>query len=302
MKAFSLVVPLLALILVPTLAPGRTWTSSDGKKIEAEFVSSNGKEVTIRKAGGKSFTFPLERLSEDDRSWVSSKLKDMEEEKSSVLKAKGLTGKWERREEYGVEYRLFGGTGLDPEKSYPLVIYLHGKNGNVMEPEQPGQARTFSSESNYQDRPCIIMAPQSPGRTTSWSGELASNVVKVAKKLMKDLPVDEDRVYVTGYSMGGYGTFYLLGSESKMFAAGVPIAGGGSTSAAREMRKIPIWVFHGDKDPTVPVEQSRDMVEALEKARAPVKYTEYPGEGHGIAGMVYKEAELHAWLFSQKRK
>lgn len=68
------------------------------------------------------------------------------------------------------------------------------------------------------------------------------------------------------------------------------------------MRKIPIWVFHGDMDPTVPVEQSREMVEALQKARGPVNYTEYPGEGHGIAGKVYKDAELHAWLFAQKRK
>lgn len=115
MKAIPSTILLLALFL-PGVVSGRIWKSSEGKEMEAEFVISDGANVTIKKAGGKSYTLALDRFSEADRVWVAAKLKEMEEEKGAVLKEKGLSGKWERREDYGVEYRLFGGTSLDPEK------------------------------------------------------------------------------------------------------------------------------------------------------------------------------------------
>ena len=84
-------------------------------------------------------------------------------------------------------------------------------------------------------------------------------------------------------------------------AAAVPIAGGGSPSSAKEFKKVPTWIFHGEKDPTVPVEQSRQMHEALEDANGEVKYTEMPGEDHGIAHKVWTMPEVHEWMFKQRR-
>jgi predicted peptidase len=101
--------------------------------------------------------------------------------------------------------------------------------------------------------------------------------------------------------MGSFGTWTILGKEPKLFAAAVPIAGGGSSGLASDLRKIPIWTFHGDADATCSVEDTRKIVEALEKARAPVKYTEMKGEGHGIPPKVYNDEKVHEWLFQQKK-
>ena len=101
--------------------------------------------------------------------------------------------------------------------------------------------------------------------------------------------------------MGAYGTFHILAREPKLFAAGVPIAGGGNPGTAGDFRKVPLWVFHGAKDPTVPVNQSRSMVEALEKEGAEVKYTEYPGVGHDAWSRAFADPELPTWLFAQQR-
>lgn len=107
------------------------------------------------------------------------------------------------------------------------------------------------------------------------------------------------RIYLTGYSMGGFGTFHLLAQEPQLFAAGIPIAGGGNPSSAGSFKKVPVWVFHGTKDPIVPVDLSRSMVEALEKERADPKYTEFPDGNHGIANQVYADQAVHEWLFEQ---
>ncbi len=84
-----------------------------------------------------------------------------------------------------------------------------------------------------------------------------------------------------------------------MWAAAVPVAGGGNPGAVKDYRKVPIWVFHGEDDKVVPVSQSQAMVAALEKARSEVKYTEFPGAGHGVAGKVYGDEKVHEWMFEQ---
>ena len=186
------------------------------------------------------------------------------------------------------------------DAGYPLVVWLHGRGGDVMTPDSPGQARVFSSDENFRKRPCFVISPQNPDQL-GWNGTKADGVVKIVEELLKNLPIDPDRVYLAGYSMGGYGTFHLLAQEPKLFAAGVPIAGGGSPRTASNFKKVPVWVFHGAKDPTVAVSQSQGMVEALKKERAEVKYTEYPDGDHGVVGEVLQTKELHEWLFEQSR-
>lgn len=300
----------LALVLwqIPAHAEVRTWTTADGERsLQAEFVRAENGEVTIRrKSDQRMFTIVLDTLSEEDRAWVEAELEREAEEAAKADKsnpfAKLLTGNWERSEAHGLSYRIFGERRLRgaDEAGYPLVIYLHGRGGDVMTPEQPWDARSFSAEDNYRKRPCVIIAPQCP-KEQSWSGANADGVVEIIEDLRKNLSIDKNRIYLTGYSMGAYGTFHLLAQEPKLFAAAVPIAGGGNPNSVRDYKKVPLWVFHGAKDDIVKPEQSRRMVEALEDARAEVKYTEFPEGDHGISGRVYSDAAVHEWIFQQQR-
>lgn len=300
---------LLGTLLSAEAQEVRTWTTADGgRTIEAEFVSSSEGKVKIRrKADRKVFELSLDAVSEADRDWVAAQEKAAEEaaakEDDDNPFSKMLTGEWERGEGHGLSFRLYGERKLKKltDEGYPLVVYLHGRGGDVMTPEQPGDARAFSTEESYRKRPCFILATQCP-EDESWDGDNAEGVVEIIKDLVKNLGVDQNRIYLTGYSMGAYGTFHLLGQEPKLFAAAVPVAGGGNPSMAEEFKKVPLWVFHGAKDDQVKVTQSQAMVEALEKARGTVKYTEFPDDGHGISGKVYGDEMVHEWLFEQSRR
>lgn len=309
MKILPLVLVSVTCFLVTPLQ-ARVWTSADGThETEAEFISVSNGSVTLQKPGGTRITFSLDKLSADDQAWVKDKLASEPSpgttgsnvrtgaEKSNEY-TKQITGKWERLEDAGLKYRFFAGRKLKGSKLYPLVIYLHGKGGDVMTPDVPGQARDFAKDAYYNKRPCFIIAPQCP-TGEFWSGNNSANVIKVIEMLVKNLPVDEKRIYITGYSMGGYGTFDIVAKEPKLFAAAVPVAGGGNPSTADSMKRVPFWIFHGDADTVVNVEQSRKMVEALKKARGKVDYTEIPGGGHGIIGQVYQDEKLHEWMFEQ---
>jgi predicted peptidase len=102
--------------------------------------------------------------------------------------------------------------------------------------------------------------------------------------------------------MGGYGTWDLLARHPKMFAAAVPVCGGGDESMAAVMKDVPIWCFHGGADPTVPTQRSRNMIKAIKEAGGNPKYTEYPGVGHNSWDKAYSEPELPGWLFAQVKK
>lgn len=306
----KILIVLISLVLgMFAQAEVREWTrAADSKTLMAEFVRSSGDTISIRRSSDRRImTVKLSLFSEADQEWVKAKLAEPEEGEEMTATedfAKMLSGEWERTEGHGLQYRLFGERKMKKSTTggYPLVIWLHGRNGDVMQPDQPGQARVFSEKDNFRKRPCFIIAPQNPDQQ-GWRGDSADSVMKIIEKLTKNLPIDEKRIYLSGYSMGGYGTFQLLSQEPKLFAAGVPIAGGGNPGAAREMKKIPIWVFHGAKDPTVKVDQSQRMVEALKDAKSDVvKYTEYPDGDHGIAGRVLQDKELHEWLFGQRKE
>ena len=106
---------------------------------------------------------------------------------------------------------------------------------------------------------------------------------------------------VTGVSMGGYGTWDAIQRKPGLFAAAIPICGGGDSARAQSLKNIPIWVFHGDKDTAVPVTRSRDMVNALNACGGKVQYREYPGAGHDVWTRTYADTSVLAWLFAQRR-
>ena len=304
--------PIILLVLVSPFAEAemREWkTADESKTLVAEYVSSRDGKVTIRrKRDRRTFTLDLTALSEKDQDYVRQREDSPagndpgEAGDADGEFAKLLTGDWERAEGHGLKYRIFGARKLRKGKGpgYPLVVYLHGRGGDVMTPEEPWGARAFTRDDNYRRRTCFVISPQNPDQQ-GWVGTKADGVVEIVKELLKKLPVDPDRIYLTGYSMGGYGTFQLLSQEPRMWAAAVPVAGGGNPGAVRDYRKVPIWVFHGAEDKVVPVGQSQAMVEALKEARSEVKYTEFAGAGHGVADRVYDDEKVHEWIFEQGR-
>jgi predicted peptidase len=118
--------------------------------------------------------------------------------------------------------------------------------------------------------------------------------------LETEYPVDTNRLYVTGLSMGGYGTWDAIQRFPAKFAAAVPVCGGGDATAAKAIAKVPVWAFHGAKDTAVKPERSRDMIAALKAAGGAPKYTEYPDVGHNSWVNAYNTPELYEWMFAQK--
>lgn len=206
-------------------------------------------------------------------------------------------------------YRLLKPAVQNESERYPLVIFLHGSgergNDNIVTLKHI--APLFLTESNRSQFPCFVLVPQCPAHE-NWTypdwyqepKEPLSSVVALIDSL-KSLPfIDSTRIYITGLSMGGYGTWYLLTKYPEKFAAAVPICGGGDTHQVEKFKHVPVWNFHGAKDNAVPVERSRSMIRALKDAGAAPKYTEYKKVGHESWVNAYAEPDLLPWLFSQK--
>src|SRR5262249_38529581 len=160
------------------------------------------------------------------------------------------------------------------------------------------------------DPPCPRVAPQCPADGW-WSGSERNRkgrthpltlVLELIESMRTEFSIDDSRIYLTGLSMGGYGTWEAVALKPDLFAAAVPVCGGGDVKAAPKIAKIPIWAFHGGKDGIVKPERSREMIEALKKAGGEPKYTEYPDAGHDSWTTAYADPKLHEWLFAQKKK
>jgi len=221
-------------------------------------------------------------------------------------------------------YRLFVPGNYDSAKKYPIILFLHGAgergDDNEAQLKHAGVLRLVSDEVAAK-HPCFLVAPQCPeGDWWGGSGRARKSPAKAAAKpsdeptkamrltmalldaLDKEYSIDPARRYVTGLSMGGFGSFYLCARRPKDFAAAMPICGGGDDAKAKDMARIAFWIFHGDADSAVPPDLSRKMVDALKEAGAKVKYTEYPGVGHDSWTPAYKEPDLVDWLFRQRRE
>lgn len=201
------------------------------------------------------------------------------------------------------EYVLFIPHDYTGEKPYPLILFLHGagetKGGQKMPVEVGLGPATRKNEKSF---PFIAIFPQSEKRTWMANSEDGKRAMAILAEVEKNYKVDQKRVYLTGLSMGGFGTWSFAAAYPDKWAAIVPICGGGNPSAAEKIKHIPCWCFHGDADTSVPVKRSRDMIEALRKAGAEPKYTEYPNVGHNSWDRAYATKELYTWLLEQKLK
>jgi predicted peptidase len=165
-----------------------------------------------------------------------------------------------------------------------------------------GATGAFTKSENQSERPCFVLAPQCPDASIGWKKEVADNLMMLIADLADKLPVDADRIYLTGSSMGGFGTWSLAAKYPNVFACAVPLCGGGDPKSVNTLKVVPIWAFHGDKDEKVPIDRDRVAVAALKAAGGNIQFTELTGEGHNIAGLVYAKRELHEWMFAQKRE
>jgi predicted peptidase len=220
--------------------------------------------------------------------------------------------------DFKLPYRLLKPKGYDASRKYPLVIFLHGagERGDDNAKQLVHGMNDFAADEIMVKYPAFVFAPQCPAEQkwadVDWSAKsntlpekpspsLAATLQAV-EALRMEFSIDEKRIYITGLSMGGYGTWDAISRRPELFAAAVPICGGGDPELAKQMQVVAIWAFHGDNDEAVPVHRSREMVAALKAAGAHPKYTEYPGVGHDSWTQTYRDPALYAWLFAQKKK
>ncbi len=176
--------------------------------------------------------------------------------------------------------------------TWPLILFLHGageKGDNLELIKRTVLPKNLEKSVNF---PFIVISPQCP-RNLYWSAPLVIDVLNEAVSRYK---IDEERIYLTGISMGGFGTWETAIIQPWRFAALAPICGGGDPEKVHLLKHIPIWVFHGALDNIVPLTRSLVMVEALKRAGGNVRFTIYPEAGHDSWTQTYDNTELYAWF------
>ncbi|NQX41189.1 prolyl oligopeptidase family serine peptidase [Pedobacter steynii] len=185
----------------------------------------------------------------------------------------------------------------DSLKKFPLVLFLHGsgERGNDLEKVKiNGLPKLVEAGRKF---PFILVSPQAH----AGEGWESKDLMRLMRSLQKKYRIDEDRLYLTGLSMGGFGSWDMAIKYPGLFAAVIPVCGGGDSSKVWLMRNTPTWAFHGAKDDAVPLKASQEMVEALRHHNPAVKFTVYPDAGHDSWTAAYNTDSLYTWMLSQKK-
>ncbi len=196
-----------------------------------------------------------------------------------------------------IGYLLYLPKDYEKQTSWPLMLFLHGagERGDDLElVKKHGPPKLIAAGKEF---PFIVVSPQCP-RGKWWEPiELVALLDEIGEKYK----VDPDRIYVTGLSMGGFGSWRLAAFAPDRLAAIAPICGGGETYWTKEFAHLPVWAFHGAKDAAVPLERSQAMVDALKKNGGDPKLTIYPEAGHDSWTETYDNPEIYGWFLAQKR-
>ena len=224
-------------------------------------------------------------------------------------------------------YRLLKPLNYDPTIKYPMVLCLSGSGGrgtdNIKQIAGCWPAQILSRQENREKYPCFVLVPQCPpdhhwgislsekdiefrkafreeqGRTPIPSIE--SSVFSIINLIEKEFNIDTNRRYVTGQSMGGYGSFHYILYYQQMFAAAIPICGGADSNLGHMIVNTPVWAFHGEKDNLIPVEISRELIQAIKEAGGNPLFTTFPEADHFSWPLAYDTPGLLDWLFEQHR-
>lgn len=182
--------------------------------------------------------------------------------------------------------------------SFPLLIFLHGSGERGTDINKVKVHGPPSFVDTRKDFPFITVSPQCP-EGTWW---VIEDLQVLLEQLKETYRIDSDRIYLTGLSMGGFGTWVWACQYPTQFAAIAPVCGGGDIQFADELNSTPVWAFHGENDPVVPVKRTIEMVESVNANGGLARMTIYPGVGHDSWVEAYKNEELYQWLLQQKRK
>ena len=225
-------------------------------------------------------------------------------------------GTFEGKSGERIDYQLLKPRNYDSAKTYPLVVFLHGSGGrgpanirNLIDADTPARLATDSVSGTHE---AFYLVPQAQGPNT-WGKAITEEMKRsdrvskqdVMLELVDDLiatrNIDRSRLYVTGLSMGGFGTYSSVSARPDFWAAAVPVCGRWVVEDAKSFVDTPMWLFHGEKDTTVEVQYSRDMNAAVKKAGGDIRYTEYLGVKHNSWLNAYWEPQMWDWMFEQKR-
>lgn len=208
-------------------------------------------------------------------------------------------------------YRLYVPPHAGAKRALPMIVYLHGSGGAGSDNRKQisggntNGTRIWISPATRERHPAYVLAPQLPEASTwhSTADAPAPHVevlVELLDELRSEFAIDAGRIYVVGQSLGGYGAWDLIARYPDLFAAAVPLCGGGDSRRVLSARSVAIWAFHGARDQTVPVMRSRELVAALRRVNSSVRYTEYPDVGHDVWIRAFAESDLADWLFAQR--
>lgn len=207
-------------------------------------------------------------------------------------------------------YSVFVPPDYTPDRTWPVILFLHGSG----ERGDDGFRQTVigigsALRWNHERVPAVVVMPQCR-KDQAWVGPMGEMALRCLEKTSREYRLDPDRIYLTGLSLGGQGVWHIAATFPNQFAAVVPICGFAdwehNTEVAEKLAprlvNLPIWVFHGDADKSVPVESERELVALIRKAGSTkIEYTEYPGVGHNAWDKAYGDPELWKWLFAQHR-
>lgn len=186
----------------------------------------------------------------------------------------------------------------DPAKRWPLILFLHGagERGNRLELlKRQGLPKLLEERKDF---PFVVACPQCPAGSY-WQVPLLNDLLQ---KLLQELEnIELARIYLTGISMGGYGTWNWAASDPEKFAAIIPVCGGGDPASAKQLLQMPVWAFHGAKDDIVPLSETLAMTNAIEETGGKVKLTIYPDLFHDSWTVTYQNPLVYNWLLEHKR-
>ena len=223
----------------------------------------------------------------------------------------GFVARVYRNGSQSMPYRLFIPSDYKQDMQYPLMLWLHGAGGAggdnraQIRADQTLGTHTWTKPQNQAKYPAFVVVPQS---STNWVSSGLDRlspemflVLSILESLRAEFNIDATRIYVAGQSDGGIGTWNIIVQKPNVFAAAIPLCGGGDASRVSAIVNIPIWAFHGARDKVISVNESRRMINALKRAGGHPRYTEYPDAGHDVWTRAFAEKDLVEWLFAQHR-
>ena len=219
------------------------------------------------------------------------------QEKSLVSGGRQVATSLDTQVRVTLDYLLYLPRDYQEKDSWPLVLFLHGageRGDNLDLVKVHGPPKLVETGKDF---PFILVSPQ--GEPKRWWQ--AIQLTALLDEIVAKHKVDEDRIYVTGLSMGGFGTWSLAAYTPNRFAAIAPICGGGQPYQTKQYPHLAVWAFHGGKDGLIPPRCSQEMVDALNKQGGNAKITIYPEAGHNSWTEAYNNPELYTWLLEQKR-